>query len=80
MATHTATLESALPFASSGSRKSRALALLFLLSIGAYFWAGSRYPALAKKYSQGTNVKVTGAITFGTVYAVDRNMPLPQRV
>jgi uncharacterized membrane protein YraQ (UPF0718 family) len=48
--------------------------------IAGYFWVGSRYPALYKKYSQGTNVKVTGAITFGTVYAVDRNMPLQERV
>jgi uncharacterized membrane protein YraQ (UPF0718 family) len=80
VATQTAMLESSLPFATASSRRSRVLALLLLLSIGAYFWVGSRYPALAKKYSQGTNVKVTGAITFGTVYSVDRNMPLPQRV
>src|SRR5271163_4820520 len=73
-------LESLLPFATANSRRRRVLALLLLLSIGAYFWAGSRYPALAKKYSQGANVKATGAITFGTVYVVDRNMPLSQRV
>lgn len=80
MATQTATPESVFPFASASSRKSRVLALLLLLSIGAYFWVGSRYPALYRKYSQGTSIKMTGAITFGTVYAVDRNMPLPQRV
>lgn len=80
MATQTASFESAFSFAGASSRKSRVLALLLLLSIGAYFWVGSRYPALYKKYSQGTNVKVTGTITFGTVYAVDRGMPLPQRV
>lgn len=80
MATQVASLESAFPFARATSHKSRVLALLLLLSIGAYFWVGSRYPALYKKYNQGTNVKVSGAITFGTVYAVDRSMPLPQRV
>jgi uncharacterized membrane protein YraQ (UPF0718 family) len=76
----TATLESAIPFASLSSVKSRFLAVILLLGIAASFWAGSRYPALYKKYNQGTSVKVTGAITFGTVYAVDRRMPLQQRV
>ena len=80
MATQTATLESGIPFARASSWKSRILALLLLLGIAGYFWVGSRYPALYKKYTQGTSVKVTGAITFGTVYAVDRGMPLQQRV
>jgi uncharacterized membrane protein YraQ (UPF0718 family) len=80
VATQTATLESGLPFAAASSWKSRILAVALLLGIAGYFWAGSRYPALYKKYTQGTSVKVTGAITFGTVYAVDRSMPLSQRV
>lgn len=80
MATQTAPVASGIPFATASSRKSRVLALVLLLSIGAYFWVGSRYPALYKKYSQGTSVKVTGALTFGTVYAVDRSAPLQQRV
>ena len=80
VATQTAAFAPAIPFASTSSWKSRPLAVVLLLSIGVYFWAGSRYPALYKKYSQGTGVKVTGSLTFGTVYAVDRSMPLPQRV
>jgi uncharacterized membrane protein YraQ (UPF0718 family) len=80
VATQTATLESGIAFARTSSWKTRVLAAILLLGIAGYFWAGSRYPALYKKYSQGTNVKVTGAITFGTVYAVDRSMPLQQRV
>jgi uncharacterized membrane protein YraQ (UPF0718 family) len=80
VATQAATLESAIPFASVSSWKSRTLAVVLLLCIGGYFWAGSRYPALYKKYSQGSSVKVTGAITFGAVYAVDRSMPMQQRV
>jgi len=51
-----------------------------MCAIGAYFWTVSRYPALYKKYSQGTHVSVTGAITFGTVMAVQPGMPLRQRV
>jgi uncharacterized membrane protein YraQ (UPF0718 family) len=78
--TRAATLDSPIPFAIAGSVKSRVLAVVLLLGIAASFWVGSRYPALYKKYSQGQNVKVTGAITFGTVYAVDRSMPLRQRV
>jgi len=78
--TRAATLDSPIPFAIAGSVKSRVLAVVLLLGIAASFWVGSRYPALYKKYSQGQNVKVTGAITFGTVYAVDRNMPLRHRV
>jgi uncharacterized membrane protein YraQ (UPF0718 family) len=80
VATQTVALASGIPITSVGSRRSRILALILLLSIGAYFWTVSRYPALYKKYSQGTNIKVTGKITFGTVYAVDRGMPLSQRV
>jgi uncharacterized membrane protein YraQ (UPF0718 family) len=80
VATRTATLDSAFPLSASRSGKSRALALLLLLSIGAYFWIGSRYPALYKKYSQGTSIKASGALTFGTVYPVDRGMPLAARV
>jgi uncharacterized membrane protein YraQ (UPF0718 family) len=80
LATQTAAFPSAIPFATASSRKSRTLAFLILLGIAAYFWIDSRYPALYKKYRQGTTIKVTGVITFGTVYAVDRTMPLAQRV
>jgi uncharacterized membrane protein YraQ (UPF0718 family) len=56
------------------------VALVLLFAIGAYFWTVSRYPALYKKYSQGTHVSVTGAITFGTALPVAADMPLRQRV
>jgi uncharacterized membrane protein YraQ (UPF0718 family) len=80
MGTQAATLDSAVPFASTASMKSRFIAIVLMVGIATFFWVDSRYPALYKKYHQGAAVKVTGAITFGTVYAVDRNMPLPQRV
>jgi uncharacterized membrane protein YraQ (UPF0718 family) len=80
VATHSASLDSAVPFANSTSIKSRILAIVLMIGIAAFFWVDSRYPALYKKYHQGAGVKVTGAITFGTVYAVDRSMPLGQRV
>jgi uncharacterized membrane protein YraQ (UPF0718 family) len=80
VATQTASLDSAVPFANTTSIKSRILASVLMIGIAAFFWVDSRYPALYKKYHQGASVKVTGAITFGTVYAVDRSMPLRQRV
>jgi uncharacterized membrane protein YraQ (UPF0718 family) len=79
MATRTATLDSAIAIGAVSSWRNRVIALVLLLGIGAYFWVGSRYPALYKKYSQGTQIKVTGAITFGTVLAVQKDMPLQQR-
>ena len=80
MGTQTASLDSAVPFATTTSIRSRILAIVLMIGIAAFFWVDSRYPALYKKYHQGAAVKVTGAITFGTVYAVDRSMPLGQRV
>jgi len=56
------------------------VAVILLLAMGAYFWTVSRYPALYKKYSAGTHVSATGAITFGTVLPVTAGMPLGQRV
>ena len=79
MATRTAAFES-VSTAELTHWRTRTIALALLLAIGAYFWTVSRYPALYKKYSQGTQVKVTGAITFGTVLPVTANMPLRQRV
>ena len=80
METQAASFESVIPFANTTSIKSRFIAIVLLVGIATFFWVDSRYPALYKKYHQGANVKVTGAITFGTVYAVDRSMPLTQRV
>ena len=81
MATRTAALGSAIASGETASHwRTRTVAVALLLAIGAYFWTVSRYPALYKKYSQGTHVSVKGAITFGTVMAVQPGMPLGQRV
>ena len=60
--------------------RSRVLALVLMMAIAGIFWADSRYPALLKRYHAGSQVKATGALTFGTVYSVDRTMPLRTRV
>lgn len=80
MATRTAALESVVAGQTASHWRTRTVALVLLMAIGAYFWTVSRYPALYKKYSQGTQVKVTGAITFGTVLPVTAEMPLGRRV
>ena len=81
MATRTAALGSAVSVGDTASHwRTRTVAVVLLLAIGGYFWGVSRYPALYKKYSAGTQVKVTGAITFGTVLPVTAGMPLGQRV
>ncbi|HKW62983.1 MAG TPA: permease [Candidatus Acidoferrum sp.] len=60
--------------------RSRVLAILLMAAIASIFWVDSRYPALMKRYHAGTTIKATGALTFGTVYAVDRSMPFRARV
>ncbi len=60
--------------------RSRTLAVILMVAIAGIFWADSRYPALVKRYRAGTQVKATGALTFGTVYQVDRSMALSTRV
>jgi hypothetical protein len=59
------------------ARRSRTLAILLMIAIAGVFWVDSRYPALWKRYQAGTQVKAMGVLTFGAVYSVDRNMPLP---
>src|SRR5258708_8390328 len=75
---------SALNFTSSltpvGNWRSRVLAIFLMVAIAGIFWVDSRYPALLKRYHAGTQLKATGALTFGTVYQVDRSMPLAMRV
>lgn len=63
-----------------GNWRSRILAIVLMLGIAGIFWVDSRYPALLKRYHAGTQLKATGALTFGTVYQVDRSMPLSARV
>jgi len=65
---------------SSNAWRSRTLAVTLMVVIAGTFWVDSRYPALLKRYHAGTQVKAVGAITFGTVYPVDRAMPLSTRV
>jgi uncharacterized membrane protein YraQ (UPF0718 family) len=60
--------------------RSRTLAAILMIVIAGIFWADSRYPALLKRYHAGTQLKASGALTFGTVYSVDRAMPLSTRV
>ncbi|MGB7848548.1 MAG: permease [Candidatus Acidiferrum sp.] len=80
MSAQTSTLNLNPSLAASGAWRSRLLAILLMVAIGGIFWVDSRYPALLKRYNAGTQLKATGALTFGTVYAVDRTMPLSSRV
>jgi hypothetical protein len=81
MATRTAALESTISVGDAASHwRTRTVAVVLLLAIAGYFWTVSRYPALYKKYSAGTHISATGAITFGTVLPVSAGMPLGQRV
>ncbi len=68
-------------FAASATWRSRLLAILLMVAIAGVFWVDSRYPALLKRYHSGTQLKASGALTFGAVYSVDRaTMPLATRV
>jgi uncharacterized membrane protein YraQ (UPF0718 family) len=51
-----------------------------MVAIAAVFWVDSRYPALLKRYHAGSQVKAAGALTFGTLYRVDRSMSYLDRV
>jgi hypothetical protein len=66
--------------ANVGAWRSRTLAILLMAVIGTIFWVDSRYPALMKRYHAGVGVTAKGALTFGSVYQVDRSMPLQVRV
>jgi uncharacterized membrane protein YraQ (UPF0718 family) len=67
-------------FVSVNAWRSRTLSVILMITIAGIFWVDSRYPALLKRYHAGAQVKAAGALTFGTVYAVDRSMPLGTRV
>ncbi len=68
------------PLAATGTWRSRTLAILLMVAIAGIFWVDSRYPSLLKRYHAGTQVKASGALTFGAVYPVERSMPLATRV
>jgi uncharacterized membrane protein YraQ (UPF0718 family) len=80
MSAQTSTLNFHPSIATATPWRSRILAIVLMVAIAGIFWVDSRYPALLKRYHAGTQVKATGALTFGAVYAVDRTMPLPTRV
>jgi hypothetical protein len=80
MTTQTPALNFNASFVSTGTWRSRVLAIVLMLAIAGIFWVDSRYPALLKRYHAGSQVKATGALTFGTIYNVDRAMPLGTRV
>jgi uncharacterized membrane protein YraQ (UPF0718 family) len=65
---------------STSSWRSRSLAILLMVAIAGIFWVDSRYPALLKRYHSGTQIKASGALTFGAVYPVDPTMPLGTRI
>ena len=80
MSSQTSVLNLNLGIAATNERRSRTLAVILMVAIASVFWVDSRYPALVKRYHAGTQIKATGALTFGAVYAVDRSMPLAARV
>jgi uncharacterized membrane protein YraQ (UPF0718 family) len=65
---------------STNTWRRRTLAVILMVAIAGIFWVDSRYPALMKRYHAGTQLKAAGALTFGTVYQVDRTMPISKRV
>ncbi len=80
MAVQTSALNIDLPVAQASTWRSRTLIILLMAAIASVFWVDSRYPALWKRYHTGVAIKATGALTFGTVYSVDRSMPYRVRV
>jgi uncharacterized membrane protein YraQ (UPF0718 family) len=80
MAVQTSALNLGTPLVASGTWRSRTLTIILMVAIAAVFWVDSRYPALLKRYHAGTQVQAVGALTFGTVYPVDRSMPYLKRV
>ena len=80
MAVQTSALNLGTPLVASGTWRRRTLTIILMVAIAAVFWVDSRYPALLKRYHAGTQVKAVGALTFGTVYPVDRSMPYFKRV
>lgn len=80
MAVQTSVLRMDLPMVRAGTWRSRALIIILMAAIAGVFWVDSRYPALMKRYHAGSQIKASGALTFGTLYKVDRSMPYIDRV
>jgi len=79
MSAHVSALNLNPAAATTGTWRSRCLAILLMVVIAGIFWVDSRYPALMKRYHAGTQLKAAGSLTFGQVYSVDRSMPLATR-
>ena len=80
MSVQASTLNTQASDVSTNTWRSRTLAIILMVAIAGIFWVDSRYPALLKRYNAGTQVKAAGALTFGTVYQVDRTLPTSTRV
>lgn len=80
MSSQEGTLHLSSGIAEPSATRSRALAIILMVAIASVFWIDSRYPALLKRFHSGTQVKAAGALTFGVIYQVERNMPLTTRV
>lgn len=80
MAVQVPALHIEMPVAQTTGWRRRTLIIVLMATIAAVFWVDSRYPALLKRYQAGTQIKVTGALTFGGVYRVERSMPYLDRV
>ncbi len=80
MAVQSSALSMALPVTQGLAWRKRTLTILLMAVIASIFWVDSRYPALMKRYHAGTQIKATGALTFGTVYTVEPSMPYATRV
>ena len=80
MAVQTSGLNLDMPIAQAGAWRTRILTMILMAAIASIFWVDSRYPALMKRYNAGTQIKATGALTFGGVYTVDPSMPYTTRV
>jgi uncharacterized membrane protein YraQ (UPF0718 family) len=80
LAAHSTALNMDFAASQSGAWRSRTILIVLMAIIASVFWVDSRYPALLKRYHAGTEIKAKGALTFGTVYAVDPSMPYVKRV
>src|SRR5215475_480 len=79
VSTQASTMNIGLANENVGTWRSKSLAIFLMVVTGGIFWVDSRYPALMKRYSAGQKISAKGALTFGTVYAVDRSMPFTTR-
>jgi uncharacterized membrane protein YraQ (UPF0718 family) len=80
MSIHAALLNLQTSTVTTKAWRSRALAVILMVAVAGIFWVDSRYPALLKRYHAGRQVTASGALTFGSVYPVNRTMPLSSRV